>query len=86
MWCFLVRGGGLGIAINLHQHKSSRVILLLQNVETQDAKFQQTQARVDACRLLERLHTIRFDMNMNVNHKHVRRIRESLEKHKWSTN
>jgi hypothetical protein len=25
-------------------------------------------------------------MNMNVNHKHVRRIRESLEKHKWSTN
>jgi hypothetical protein len=24
-------------------------------------------------------------MNVNVNHKHVRRIRESLEKHKWST-
>ena len=85
MLSFLVCGGGIGIAINFHQHKPSRVIPLLQNVETQDAKLQQTQARVDACRLLKRLHTIRFDMNVNVDHKHVRRIRESFEKHKWST-
>jgi len=77
---FLVRGGGLGIAINLHQHKSSRVILLLQNVETQDAQFSKLKRALTRVACLKRLDTIRFDMNMNVNHKHVRRIRESLEK------
>src|SRR5208282_5495961 len=82
---FLVRGGGLGVPINLHQHEPRRIVLLLQNVEAQDTRLQQTQARVEARRLRERLHRIRFDMNMNLDHKHVRRIRESLKKHKPST-
>ena len=45
---FLVRGDGLGVAINLHQHEPCRVVLLLQDVEAQDAQLQQTQARVEA--------------------------------------
>jgi hypothetical protein len=80
-----MRGGGPGIAINLHQHEPRRVILLLQDVEAQDAGFLQTVARVESGRLLERHDALRFDMDLNVNYEHVRRIRENPEKHKLPT-
>ena len=68
MPCFLVRGGGIRIPINFHQHKARRVILLLDGIEARNARFLQTLARIGKCRLFESLYTVRFDMNMNMNH------------------
>ena len=70
MPCFLVRGGGIRIPINFHQHKARRVILLLDDVEARDARLFQAFPRVGEHRLFESFDALRFDMNMNVNNEH----------------
>jgi hypothetical protein len=70
MPCFFVRGGGVRIPINFHQHKARRLILLLDDVEARDARFFQARARIGERHLFESLHTLRLDMNMNVNNEH----------------
>src|ERR1035438_5740080 len=70
MPCFLVRGGGIRIPINFHQHKARRVILLLDGVEARDARFFQALARIGECRLFESLNALRLDMDLDMNNKH----------------
>ena len=71
---FLVRNAGSGIAIDFDEHKFCRVVSLLQHIETQDAQFQHAQAGVGARRGYERLDTVGFHMDMNVNNEHGREI------------
>ena len=70
MFCFLVRRRGSGVAIHLHEHETRRVILLLDDIEARHARLFQAFTRVGKRRLFEGLNVFRFDMNMNVNHKH----------------
>jgi hypothetical protein len=79
MFRCLVGGGGIGVAINFHQHEPRRVVLLLQDVKTQDTQFEPAAAGVEPRRLFERLHAIGFDMNMNVNNEHGGGIRENTK-------
>jgi hypothetical protein len=72
-----VRAGGVRIPINFHQHKPRWDILLLDDIKACDAQLLQTLPRIGEGRLFEGLYTLGFDMNMNVNHKHVRRIGEN---------
>jgi len=67
---FLVRGGGVRIPINFHQHKTRRVILLLDDIEAHDARLFQAFPRIGERRLFEGFRALRFDVNMDMNHKH----------------
>ena len=67
---FLVRGSGLGVAINFHQYETSRVVLLLDDIEARDAGFFQTFARVGERGLCESFDALRLDANMDVNNEH----------------
>ena len=70
MFRFLVRRRGVGVAIHLHEHEARRVILLLDDIEARHARLFQTFLRVGERGLFEGLKVFRFDMNVNVNHKH----------------
>ena len=70
MFCFLVRRRGSGVAIRLHEYETRRVILLLDDIKACHARLFQTFTRVGERCLFESLNALRFDMNMNVNHKH----------------
>ena len=70
MPCCLVRGGGIHIPINFHQHKARRVILLLDDVKAHDARFFQAFPRIGECRLFEGFRALRFDVNMDMNNEH----------------
>src|SRR5206468_10726086 len=50
---FLVRCRGVRVAINLHQHESAWVVLLLDGVESGDSRLFETLLRVSDCRLFE---------------------------------
>ena len=62
----LVSGGRAGIAINLHQDESGRVIGLLNHIETGNARLADALAPVGGASFLERFDEFRFDMNMNM--------------------
>lgn len=79
MRCFLVRGGGIGVTIDFHQHEARRVLGLLQDVEAQHTKFEPAAPRVELRRLPEGLDAFRFDMNMNVNDEHGPQICQNAE-------
>jgi hypothetical protein len=70
MPCFLVRGGGIRIPINFHQHKARQVILLLDDVKAHDARLFQAFPRVGEGCLFESLNALRFDVNMDMNNEH----------------
>ncbi len=76
---FLVRGGGGGLAIDLYEHEPGRIILLLGDLKPRHARFLQTGARICQRRLLEGLDAFWFDMNMNVNNEHGKRICDTVE-------
>ena len=64
---FLVRRRGLRSAIDLHQHKARRVILLLHEIKAGDARFLDALSRVGNRGLFEGLDVLRFYVNVNVN-------------------
>jgi tetratricopeptide (TPR) repeat protein len=67
---FLVRGGGIRIPINFHQHKPRRVVLLLDDVEARHARLFQTHTGVGERRLFKSLNALQLDMNMDMNNEH----------------
>lgn len=64
---FLMCRCGVGISINLDQHETRRVVLLLDDIEARDAWFFQARTRVGERGLIEGVNALRFDMNMNMN-------------------
>ena len=70
MFRLFVRRRGVGVAIHLHEDEVRRVILLLDDVEARHARLLPARARVGKRRLFEGLNVFRFDVNMNVDHKH----------------
>src|ERR1044071_1258921 len=72
MWCLFVCACGLTGSISLNQHKSSRVILVLDNVETGDARLFYTLTRIRKGRFDELLYALRLHPNMNMDDQHGR--------------
>ncbi len=70
MFRFLVRGGGGGIPINLHQHEAHGVVLLLDDIEARDAGFLQACPGVGQRRLFEGFNAPGFYVDMDVNDEH----------------
>lgn len=67
---FLVGGCSVGVPIDLHEHESRWIVLLLDNIEAGDAGFFEAFAGIDQRRLFEGTYAFGFDVNMNVNNQH----------------
>ena len=71
MPCFLVRGGGLRIAINLDQHESGGGVLLLRDIKPRNARLFHTLAPVGERVLFEGLNALGLHVNMDMNNQHT---------------
>jgi len=65
-----VTGGGVGIAIGFEEEEAGRIVQLLEAIEAGDAWFASALPGVGDGGLLERLDTIRFDVDEDVNNEH----------------
>ena len=65
----------IGSLMTLSLPKTKIRVLLLDEVESNHTRFLHARLRIRQRRFFERLHRFRFDMSMNVNNEHIRRIR-----------
>jgi len=72
---FLVGGGRLRRAISFDEHKTSWIILLLENIEGRDARFFGALASVGESCLFEGFDVFRLQMNINVNDEHNQNVK-----------
>jgi hypothetical protein len=67
---FLVPTGVRGCPVDLHEHESGRVVVLLDDIETGYARFLDAVAGIVQGSLLEIRDAIRSDVNEDVNDQH----------------
>lgn len=80
----LVRRGGGSIAIDLDQDELRGIVLLLEDIESNDPRLLEARLGIGERRVFEGFHGIRFGMNMDVNNEHIRWIRGTAEKFKFA--
>jgi hypothetical protein len=60
----------IGVTIGLNKNEPRRIILLLEAIESRDARFIPAFARVGYSGLFESLYEVRFDTDLNVINQH----------------
>jgi hypothetical protein len=74
MWRQFVRGVGVGIAIDFHEHKARRVVRLLHDIESRDARFLHAGAGISERGRLESLKVFGLYLDLDLHDEHVRVI------------